>query len=222
MPEPFSCLECRLVGESSGKVLSYFFHLHQAEPDPVGDLWPSFYYNRRNMMDKSSKYEKLLTLADDKLMDVVRNYRQYGYTEQVREEAIGILESRGITPEDLQAIGVMENKNYDFAEGLYQSFLKNSYRAFGAYLLFWVALLVGQNVAGDGAFWLVAVLVFGFAFLILLVRSFLDLNQLNKMMGDGEATDSLAVIFLFGGFLIYIVIFPYVKNQVKEKMQYIR
>lgn len=44
---------------------------------------------------------RLQAMDNNKLMDVVKNHRQYGYSDSVRNTAIEILKSRGVLEEDL-------------------------------------------------------------------------------------------------------------------------
>jgi hypothetical protein len=78
----------------------------------------------------TEKEERLKKLDTDKLMDVVKNYRQYGYDEGFRNSAISILADRGISQEQLELTGNFVNRNYDFANEIYKSFSKNSKIAF--------------------------------------------------------------------------------------------
>ena len=55
---------------------------------------------------------KLLNLNDKKLIDVVKNYRQYGYDEELRNTAIELLKERGITKKQLEFTGDFENRTY--------------------------------------------------------------------------------------------------------------
>ena len=58
----------------------------------------------------SDKIEKLKSLDNDKLIDVVKNYRQYGYSNELRTAAIEILDSRGIDQEKLKLTGNFDNE----------------------------------------------------------------------------------------------------------------
>lgn len=73
---------------------------------------------------------RLKNLSDGKLIDVVKNYRQYGYDENMRTSALSLLENRGITKKQLELTGNLENKNYDYAGRLYNANKKNSKIAF--------------------------------------------------------------------------------------------
>ena len=52
----------------------------------------------------TDKIERLKKLDTDKLIDVVKNYRQYGYEENLRNSAISLLEERGITTVDTRPV----------------------------------------------------------------------------------------------------------------------
>jgi len=49
--------------------------------------------------------EKLKRLDTLKLIDVVKNYQRYGYEEHIKASAIEILESRGMSIEEINAAG---------------------------------------------------------------------------------------------------------------------
>lgn len=70
----------------------------------------------------TDKIERLKKLDTDKLIDVVKNYRQYGYDENLRNSAISLMENRRITKEQLKLTGNFVNRTYAFADELYKSF----------------------------------------------------------------------------------------------------
>ncbi|HNV52288.1 MAG TPA: hypothetical protein PKM28_05325, partial [Tenuifilaceae bacterium] len=70
--------------------------------------------------------EKLKSFDDSKLIDIVKNYRQYKYDENIRNVAISILESRGIDLDTLKLRGDFINKSYDDAKQEFESFEKSS------------------------------------------------------------------------------------------------
>ena len=63
---------------------------------------------------------------NDKLIDVVKNYKRYGYDDELRDYAIHLLEKRGWSREDLQQFGYLTNYNYDEAEKQYKAYSRNS------------------------------------------------------------------------------------------------
>ena len=55
------------------------------------------------MMDQ---LERIKTLSNDKLIDVVKNYRQYGYSDELRNVALEELQERGIDREEPSCRGI--------------------------------------------------------------------------------------------------------------------
>lgn len=68
----------------------------------------------------------LKRLDNDKLIDVVKNYKRYGYGAEIRDYAIKLLEERGWSIEDLKTFGYWENSNYEEALMQYKAYCRNS------------------------------------------------------------------------------------------------
>ena len=171
------------------------------------------------------KYERLLKLDDAKLMDIVKNYRQYGFDEAFRAHAIAILEERGISKEDLQISGNFDNKKYEFASLIYRYFQKNSIIAFLAYLTLIIFILVVPLIPKETQ--AIALLMTGAqlivlaVFIICLVRSFINQYQFSKLLGENFGVD-IALLYFFLGMPFYIFMYFYFRNQMKESMSRIQ
>ena len=169
--------------------------------------------------------ERLKNLDDKKLMDVVKNYRQYGYDDNMRTTAISILNSRGIKNEQLQLTGNFENKTYDYAQKLFDAFNRNSKIAF---ILFLITLLTNiltpilsqssQNIATIALLVSFISLIGYFAFLI---KSFFNQNQFYKTINQDYGTEG-ALMYLFLGMPFYVFMYFYFKKQMIEKMKEIK
>ena len=61
-------------------------------------------------------FDILNKFDNDKLIDIVKNYKRYGYNDALRNYVINLLEERGWSREDLQRFGYLTNNNYDEAE----------------------------------------------------------------------------------------------------------
>lgn len=61
-------------------------------------------------------FDILNKFDNDKLIDVVKNYKRYGYDDELRDYAINLLGERGWNREDLQQFGYLTNHDYDEAE----------------------------------------------------------------------------------------------------------
>ena len=169
--------------------------------------------------------EKLNKLNDSKLIDVVKNYRQYGYDDELRASAISILNDRGITKEQLQLTGDFENKTYDFAQELYNSFEKNSKIAFVLYgILLLTNILIpilASNSDSLGLFTLILNWVSLIGFIVFLIKSFMNQNQFYKLINKDYGAEG-ALLYLFLGMPFYIFMYFYFRNQMKEKMEEIK
>ena len=174
------------------------------------------------MTDYKAKLDRLDT---GRLIDVVKNYRQYGYDDNLRATAITILNKRGITKNDLKITGNFENKTYDHAHDLFKSFGKNSTIAFVLY-----AILLLTNIMIEILFSyfepaILLVMLLNWAFLIgyltFLVISFLNQYQFYKVINLDYGTEG-ALLYLFVGMPFYIFMYFYFKNQMKEKMKHIK
>ncbi|MEZ4790305.1 MAG: hypothetical protein R2811_09840 [Flavobacteriales bacterium] len=169
--------------------------------------------------------ERLQKLDKDKLIDVVKNYRQYGYDEQIRQSAIDILAERGITKEHLQITGGFENRTYDYAKDLFDSFLRNSLIAFVMFLILFtsrVAIrIVPVESAGVAVTLLIVTVLALILYFIFLIMSFMNQNQFYKAIGQDYGTEG-ALLYLFLGMPLYMFMYFYFRNQMKEKMKEIR
>lgn len=173
----------------------------------------------------TNQNEKLKTLDNEKLKDVVKNYRQYGYDESIRDDAIKILEERGISQEVLKLTGDFENKSYDRAEGIYKAYVTNSRIAFIAYITIFLVniFLTFYGQVSPTTTWLLLtiVLIAFIVYLVFLLLSFLSQNSFSKILGQDLGTESV-VLYIFVGMPLYIFMFFYFNNQMKEKLKEIR
>lgn len=71
-------------------------------------------------------FEILNKFDNDKLIDVVKNYKRYGYDDELRDYAINLLGERGWSRDDLQQFGYLTNYDYDEAEKQYKAYNRNS------------------------------------------------------------------------------------------------
>src|SRR6185503_7360433 len=82
------------------------------------------------MDDKKESFRKF---SNSRLIDIVRNARQFGYDDNIRNSALEVLKERGISQEDLQLTGNLTNDKFDSVEYLYKSYNTNSRIAFIIY-----------------------------------------------------------------------------------------
>lgn len=172
------------------------------------------------------KIEKLKSLDNDKLIDVVKNYRQYGYDEIIRNTAITILHERGISKEDLKLSGNFDNHTYNRAGSLYELFNQNSKKAFIAYGIIFMNNLIFPIIIDNYSetigivytllTWTTINLYFFF-----LIKSFLNQDKFYKVINQNNGSEGV-IMYLFLGLPFYIVMYFYFKKQMTEKMKEIK
>lgn len=166
--------------------------------------------------------KKLNKLDNSKLIDVVKNYRQYDYDDDLRATAISILDKRGIRKDHLQLTGNLENKTYDYAHELFNSFTKNSKITFILYIILLLTNSIGSTIfsISESIGLFTVVLNWGtlLGYFIFLIKSFINQTQFYKVIKKGYGIEG-ALLYLFLGMPFYIFMYFYFRNQMKEKMK---
>lgn len=174
----------------------------------------------------SERSAQLRKLSNEKLIDVVKNYRQYGYEENLRSEAIRLLEKRGISQERLKAQGHFENHRYQRALEVYRAYCRSSHIALVAYLatltfgLVLPYLVVGWHSLGWllGGFWISFICYFVF-----LIISTLRKDELYDMTHLEKGPEWLNwLVTLVWGLPFYFFVYFQLRSQMKEALNHIR
>ncbi len=173
------------------------------------------------MSDKTAILEKF---NNDKLIDVVKNYKQYGYDDAIRNTALAILRERGIDKSFLEMTGNLHNSSYEFAKGIYQSYKRNSKIAYMLYVLSVVMFIVEiAHMHFDAfmvVFFLLRVICFiGFAVFFLL--SVINQTQFYKSIKKDQGAGDIFLYFILA-FPLYIIMYFVYKNQMAEEMHLIK
>lgn len=79
-----------------------------------------------NQITTSEEVAELDTYENDKLIDVVKNFRQHNRSLNYKQTALAVLNSRGISELELKMIGNLSNLNYESAAQHYIDFKENS------------------------------------------------------------------------------------------------
>ena len=161
--------------------------------------------------------EKLLKFSDEKLIDIVKNYRQYGYNIELRNETLEILSERGISPEILDLQGNLNNEQFINSEELYNSFDKYSKIAFVAYLIVLVLNIFGNILPFINLLLPPA----GIIFLIYIIKSFITQEKFYKTIGIQRSQFDAIICFIVG-MPLYIGMYFYYKNLMKVELNKIR
>ncbi|AXG70825.1 putative permease YjgP/YjgQ family protein [Kordia sp. SMS9] len=169
--------------------------------------------------------EKFKALSNTRLMNVVKRYRQFNYTEGERSLAIGILEERGISQRRLKVLGFFENVQYDKADSSHKKFFNTSKLTFLYYIIssiFGGAIpILLNNVKMDDwliailfAVWIISLLFYLYNF----IKSFFHLHDLSKALGDEGGINNTVQIIYFIGIPIYFIMYFFIKNRIKQAL----
>lgn len=172
----------------------------------------------------TDKISRLRALDDEKLVDIVKNYRQYNYDTDFRKAAIGILESRGIDKEQLILTGNFENQTYTAAIKIYDLFKRNSIIALVFYIFIIItAIFLPMFLESEHLeiIMLSSILIAVIFYIIFFIKSFINQVNFFKIIGKYPGS-GIAIIFFFTGLPLYIFLYLYYRNRMKEKLKLIQ
>lgn len=140
-------------------------------------------------------FDILNKFDNDKLIDVVKNYKRYGYDDELRDYAINLLGERGWNREDLQQFGYLTNHDYDEAEKQYKAYKRNS--------LIGICTLIFSGG------------ILAVVYLIFLIMAYQNVAKFYKASGRDE--DETALFNVLG-----VLAYFHLKGRMKEELKGIR
>jgi hypothetical protein len=174
------------------------------------------------MTDINSKLE---SFHNEKLIDIVKNYQQYGYDDDLRNITIGILEKRGIDKEQLKLSGNFENHSYESAKRIHKSFNLNSKITFILYGIVLISNILvsifNQNSEILASIILIINWIALISYFVFLIKSFINQNEFYKAIGKENNSNSI-LIYIFLGLPFYIFTYFYFRNQMNDEMKMIK
>ena len=182
--------------------------------------------NKNILIDEGSEeYHKLIDYSDKKLIDVVKNYRQYDIEESYRNTALKLLNDRGVSEEELRFGGNLQNENYENALRYKTAYDENSKMALKLYLFTLIPVIFGAVINNNGFPTLGKILLglgiaIGILYLITLFKSFINQSNFNKLQGKNTASNIFILIVI--GFPLYFLYFNFYKRKMKEDLKQIR
>ena len=175
--------------------------------------------------ETSNDYQTIKRYSDKKLIDILKNYRQYDMDESYRNTSLKLLNERGITEEELRFGGNLYNENYENALRYKTAFDDNSKMSLKLYFLMVVPIVSGLVLNNNGfptlgKILLVLGIIHGILFLFTLTRSFLNQSNFNKILGKNSPTNVFSLILV--GIPLYFLYHNFFKKKMKEDLKQIR
>nr|WP_281261087.1 LptF/LptG family permease [Algibacter marinivivus] len=170
---------------------------------------------------KSSEYIDLLAYDNNRLIDIIKNYREYSYSSKYRNTALSIINTRGISTQQLKFSGNLFNEKYEEAIRLKNKFEEDSKLAFILYIIFYSLTLIGLVLENNkfeliGSVLSITGIISGIFYLFSLVKSFISSSNFYKHLE--KASFSNALIFLLVGFPLYFLIYLFQKKKMNEEL----
>lgn len=175
--------------------------------------------------ENSEEYTTIKEYSNEKLIDIVKNYRQYDIDESYRNTALRFLNDRGISEEELRFGGNLLNENYENALRYKTAYDENSNISLKLYFLTIIPIISGA-ILNNNNFPVIGKILLGFGFiiailyLITLSKSYLNQVNFNKLLEKNTPSNILILILV--GIPLYFLYFNFYKMKMKEDIKQIR
>ncbi len=179
-----------------------------------------------------TQHEKALVLSksEDQLKDMLLNYRQYDYSEDVRKAVLRELKLKGYTEEELKMSGNFENAKYSRAEIEYKQYKKHSKYAllfYGLSLLSFVFLILSATISLHAFGGLTEVFFYLRPFFLIIfiyyaIRAALSEGKFHEILGNKKRDSGIWWFILVAGLLVYVLLYFYSRKQMKTELKSIR
>lgn len=169
----------------------------------------------------SIEYEKLNGDDNQTLIDIIKNYRQYNYSITYKNTALAVLESRGITKQQLKFGGHFTNQKFEDTIRLKNKYVEDSKLTLILYI-FMTVLILGGSILKNNTFPLIGNILFisgiviGFIFLFSISKSFLSISNFNKHLGNDTKYNS--ILFLILGVPLYFLMHIVQIKRINEEL----
>ena len=169
----------------------------------------------------SEDTSELDQFENDKLIDIVKNFRQYGLSLNYKQTALKILNTRGISELELKMAGNLSNQNYENALRLYIDFKENSKLALVLNVLT-IVLGLGGSFLSNNEFPTLGQILSGIAilslifFVVVFQKTTSNQSDFYKLLSIKFLTNSFVFIIL--GIPLFFLYRPFFVKKMKEDL----
>ena len=178
------------------------------------------------VLDKNSDaYLNLNSYSNKKLIDIIKNYRQYDFNESYRNTSLQLLKDRGISEEELRFGGNLYNENYENALRYKTAYDENSRIALILYIAFIILDISGLVLNNNGFPTLGPILIviasIGIGiFLIALIKAYINQINFYKIVGKNKTANIILLVLI--GIPLYFIYDIFFSKKMKEDLKQIR
>ncbi len=175
--------------------------------------------------ENSSAFIKLNDYSDNKLIDLLKNYRQHDLDRTYKNTALQILNLRGITEEELRFGGNLANEKFESALRYKNNYEENSRMGLFLYIIALTfdlsgAILNNNGFPSLGKTLLGIGILATILYLISFVKTLSSQSSFYKVLGSKVMANSILLVIL--GIPLYYLYFIYFNRKMKEDLKEIR
>ena len=169
----------------------------------------------------SENISELDGFDNKKLIDIIKNFRQFGLSLNYKQTALKILNSRGISELELKMGGNLSNQKYENALRLFIDFKENSKLALVLNILT-IILGLGGSILAENGIPIIGKIISGFAilglifFVVVFQKSTSNQSDFYKLLSIKFLTNSFAFIIL--GIPLFFLYRPFFIKKMKEDL----
>ena len=165
---------------------------------------------------KPTPHTSLYALDNAQLLNLVRRYKYFGFSEETRDKARRILEKRGLDEDILRRIGYLNEDPFDEALKYYLNFKRLSKVAFLTYGVFILFIIASYFLEPN---WMVSSFLLGiFAGLVgFVVLSLVSQLRFYRVLGKSYS-DGSPLVFFFLGMPLYFLMYFRFKSRMEEHL----
>ena len=177
------------------------------------------------LAEDSEAYINLSSYSNKKLIDIIKNYRQYDFDDSYKNTSLQLLKLRGVSEEELRFGGNLVNENYENALRYKSAYDENSRIALLLYIVYVIFAISGLVLNNNGFPTLGSILIIiGFIgvilFLIALIKTFIYQTNFDKLAGKNKISNISLLILL--GIPLYFIYKLSFDKKMKEDLKQIR
>lgn len=170
---------------------------------------------------ESEDYKTLKGFDDSKLIQIIKNHRDFDYKYEHKNSAIAILNERGITEQELRLAGHLSNRKHDEIISLKNEYEEDSKLAFIFYFIMTAFNVVAGVFNNNGPqslamiFFIVGIICF-LIFITAVIKSIIKHIDLFKALGKSRSANGAILYFL--GMPLYFIFYFIQKRQIDSEL----
>lgn len=155
-------------------------------------------------------------MQTEKLVDVVKNHAIYGYDASIRDQAVELLQERGVQTEDLIYFGKNKGNQIKHAESILKVFNRNAFLALLCYSAFLAQIFIQPTEEN------LLILTFGristlILYVIFLIGGTFSMVRFNKVIRKPENSGDIIIFILFG-MPFFLIIYLHFIRKMREDL----